>query len=273
VTERGKPCLYPRWPLAAVLLLLALLLLTMTGCAGWDEFSFKKMNFEVFRDPADPLGVVQNSKDGSLRRRALLCLKEPLANGGTQQDQDAVVTALCRCAANDPLAPCRMAAIDTMRKFHDARMVEGLKEAYYRAGSLPPESATVVRMLALGALGDTGDPVAVDTLVRVVREPPTEGPDVDRLQKISERIAAARALGKFKDYKATAALAEVLGKEDDVALRVRAHESLVSITGKDLPPDGQVWQEFLNNPANRDAIAREPTLHERILQVLGWSDD
>jgi hypothetical protein len=249
------------------------LALVGSGCAGWDEFSFKKMNFEVFRDPADPLAVIQESKEGTKRARALGCLKEPLANGGSQQDQDKVVSVLCFCAARDALAPCRMAAIDTMRTFRDPRVVEGLKDAYYQAGSLPPESATVVRMLALSALGDTGNPAAVDTLVRVVREPVTQGPDVDRQSKISERIAAARALGKFKQYQATAALADVLKSEEDVALRTRAHESLVAATGHDLPPDGAVWQEFLNNPANRDSIGRDPTLRERLFQLVGWKQD
>jgi hypothetical protein len=250
-----------------------LLALVGPGCAGWDEFKFSKMNFDAFRDPPEPLLVIHDSKEGFKRARALECLKEPLANGGSQQEQDKVVSVLCYCAAKDGLAPCRMAAIDTMRKFRDARVVEGLKEAYYQAGSLPPESATVVRMLALGALGDTGNPAAVDTLVRVLREPTTQGPDIDRQQKISERIAAARALGKFKQYQAMAALAEVLKSEEDVALRKRAHESLVLATGRDLPPDGLVWQEFLNNPANKDALGRDPTLPERILRLTGWKSD
>jgi hypothetical protein len=244
-----------------------------SGCAGWDEFNFKKMNFEVFRDPKDPMAVIKESKEGTKRARALKCLEEPLEHGGTQQDQDKVVAVLCYCAARDALAPCRMAAIDTMRKFRDPRVVEGLKDAYYQAGNLPSESATVVRMLALGALGDTGNPAAVDTLVRVLREPVTQGPDVDRQQKISERIAAARALGKFKQYQATAALADVLKTEEDVALRKRAHESLVSATGHDLPPDAAAWQEFLNNPANQKAIGRDPTLRERMLQLVGWKSD
>jgi hypothetical protein len=270
VTERGKKRSSRSWRWAG---LLALGLMGAGGCAGWDEFSIKQMNFEVFRDPPEPLEVIRHSNDGGQRRRALELLKEPLANGGTKEQQDVVVAVLNYRAANDPQAPCRMAAIDTLRKFRDPRAVEGLKEAYYRAGSLPPESATVVRMLALGALGETGNPAAVDTLVRVLREPPTEGPDVDRQQKLNERIAAARALGKFKQYQSTSALADVLQREEDVALRKRAHESLVSATGKDLPPDGKAWSEFLNNPANKDALDREPTLRERFLQLTGLKSD
>jgi HEAT repeat protein len=231
------------------------------------------MNFEVFHEPKEPLKVIRETTDGGLRRRALLCLKEPLANGGDQAEQDVVVKLLCYHAAHDTQAPCRMAAIDTMRKFRDPRIVPGLIDAYYRAGSLAPESASVVRMLALGALGDTGNPAAVDVLVRVLREPPTEGADGDRQQKLTERIAAARALGRFKQYQATSALVEVLQKETDVALRTRAHESLVAATGKDLPADAASWAEFLNDPKSKDALAREPTLRERFLQLTGLKGD
>jgi hypothetical protein len=244
------------------------------GCAAYDDFSWKQMNFEVFHDPKDPLAVIKDDKaEGWARRRAIQCLKEPLANGGTQQDQDVILTVLSYCAANDNMAPCRMAAIDTLRTFKDARVVEALKDAYYRAGSMPPESATVIRMLALSALGDTRNPTAVDTLIRVLREPPTEGPDVDRQQKLNERAAAARALAHFKKYEATAALVAVLEKEDDVALRTRAHESLVSATGKDLPPDAQAWKDFLSSGAVGDGVEREPTFGQRLMQLTGWNSE
>jgi HEAT repeat protein len=245
------------------------------GCAGYDDFSWKQMNFEVFRDPKDPLAVIRDDKSELwARRRALACIKEPLANGGSQDDQDVVVKVLAYVAANDPHAPCRMAAIETLRNFKDPRIVEALKEAYYRAGSVAaPEAATVIRMLSLSALGDTGNPAAVEVLVRVVREPPTEGPDVDRQQKLNERAAAARALGKFKQYEAAAALVEVLRTEEDVALRSRAHLSLVSATGKDLPPDAKAWNDFLSNPDARDQIAQEPTLGERLLQLTGLKSE
>jgi HEAT repeat protein len=253
---------------------LGLALLGPIGCAAYDDFSWRQMNFEVFRDPKDPLAVIRDDKaELWARRRALECLKEPLANGGSQQDQDVIVNVLCYAAAHDQHAACRMAAIEAMRKFRDPRIVEGLKEAYYRAGSVTPEAATVIRMLALGALGDTGNPAAVDLLVRVVREPPTDGPDADRQQKINERTAAARALGKFKQYQAAAALVEVLRTEDDVALRTRAHASLVSATGKDLPPDAKSWSDFLNSPSAKDEIAREPSLGDRMLRLTGFKSE
>jgi hypothetical protein len=250
---------------------LALALLGPAGCAGWDEFSWKQMNFEVFRDPKDPLAVLKDpSKSGFARCRAIGLLNEPLANGGSQVDQDVIVQVLTLTATTDAQAPCRMAAIDKLHTFKDPRVVEALKESYYRAGSLPPESATVVRMLALSALGDTGSPAALDTLVRVVKEPPVEGPDVDRQSKLNERIAAARALGKFKQYQATAALVDVLKTEKDVALCKRAHESLVAATGKEIPPDPAMWSELLNDPNSKRITVHETTLRERVLQLAGY---
>src|SRR5262245_371375 len=176
-----------RWLLGAA----ASALLGLGGCAFLDDFSFKRLNFEDFRDPPEPLKVIRESKDGAHRARALRVLKEPLANGGTKEDQDVVVSILVYTAANDSQALCRMAAIDTLRTFRDPRAADGLKDAYYRAGSFNPEVATVLRCQALQGLGDTGQPAAVETLVRVLREPLTEGPDQDRQQKLDERIAAA----------------------------------------------------------------------------------
>src|SRR5262249_43357878 len=152
-----------------------------------------------FRDPDDPLGVLndRNERDGNRRARAIRCLREPLAHGGGQQDQDQYVKVLNHVAANDSQLLCRMAAVDMLRHYRDPRAVDGLRDACYRAGSFTSEMATVLRSQALAGLGETGQPAAVETLVRVLREPPAEGPDVDRQQKLDERIAAARALGHF----------------------------------------------------------------------------
>jgi HEAT repeat protein len=250
---------------------LAAAFLGLGGCAFLDDFDWRHPSLEQFRDPANPLEVVRNSKDGNQRAKALRCIKEPLANGGTKDEQDVIVAVLNFSAGNDSQALCRMAAIDALRKFKDPRAVDGLKDAYYRAGSFNAEVAAVLRCQALQALGETGQQAALDVLVRVLREPPVEGPDQDRQLKLDERIAAARALGNFKHYQATSALVEVLRKERDVALRARAHESLVAVTGRDLPADATVWAEFLDDPAGKKALAQQPQpgLGGRILQLTG----
>jgi hypothetical protein len=245
-------------------------ILWLAGCSNMDEFSIKKMNFEVFRDPENPMEVIKTSKDGNLRARALRCLKEPKAAGGSQEEQDAVVAVLVYSASHEAQPWCRIAAIDSLRKFKDPRAADALKEAYYRAGSFQPETATMIRCLALSGLGETGQPSAVETLVRVLRAPPVEGPDQDRELALRERIAAAKALGRFPQYQATAALVEVLRTEEDGALRDNAHQSLVSATGKKLPPDAQAWADFLHSPESLNARPHQPRCGDRVLELTGF---
>lgn len=252
-----------RWAHGMLLAALA----SLAGCAEMDEFSWRKLNFEVFREPENPMLVIKESKDGSARARALRCLREPLANGGTQEEQDAVVAVLCYSASHETQPWCRIAAVDALRKFKDPRAVEGLKEAYYRAGTFTPDTATTIRCLALSSLGETGQPGAAEVLVRVLREPPIEGPDQDRDLKQRERNTAARALGNFRQYQATSALVEVLRTERDDALRDNAHQSLVQATGRNLPADANTWANFLQSPESLNAP--QPTFGDKVMQLTG----
>jgi hypothetical protein len=250
--------------------LLALACLAHAGCANfWDEVTSRDFHFkEVFAPRPDPLWVVRNSPDGDKRAKALRALQEPLAHGGSADEQEVVVQVLLYAAGKDTQPLCRLAAIQSLRKFQDPRAVEGLKDAYYRSGSFNPETANVIRCQALEALGETGSPAAVEVLVQVLREPPVEGPDPDRQQKLDERIAAAHALGHFKSYQATEALVGVLRTDQDVALRQRANESLQAATGKDFPPDARAWAEFLHQPGNQDALAARPGLPQKVIQLI-----
>jgi hypothetical protein len=268
VTGQDKAA--PRLAGGVTLGVLTLVLACSAGCRNLDEFHWKKMNFEVFRDPDNPLEVIRTSKDGNLRARALRCLKEPLAHGGTQQEQDAVVAVLNYSASHESQVWCRIAAIDALRRFRDPRAADGLKEAYYRAGSFSPEQATTIRCQALNALAETKQPAAVEVLVRVLREPPVEGPDQDRELKMRERIAAAKALRNFPQAQVSGALVEVLRHERDDALRNNAHESLVAVTGKRLPPDAQTWSEYFQDPNKvQHAQWESPRIGERILELTG----
>ncbi len=252
------------WPLAAAFLA------SLAGCAAMDDFSWTQRNFEVFSTPSDPVAAAR-SEDANIRKRALRVLHEPMASGGSKQDQDACVTLLCHAAAADPTALCRMAAIDTLRKYQDPRAIEGLKEAYYRAGSFHGEQATVLRRLALAALGEkTQSPAAAELLVSVLREPAAEGPDVDRDSRVQERIVAARALAKFQNYQATSALVETLGKADDVGLRRVSHESLVTITHEDIPPDAKQWEDYLRRSGGRQPAPRQTWAGDGLLRAVGW---
>jgi hypothetical protein len=272
-TQRTRSRSWPGWLVAAF----AAAGCGLGGCANfWDDVTSKDFKMENLWKHPDPLWVLQNSTDGDKRARALRALQEPLPNGGTQQQQDMVVSVLVYTAANDPQALCRMASITSLRHFKDVRVAKALEDAYYRAGSFNPDVATVIRCQALQAMGElqgeaAKSPEVVDTLVKALREPPVEGPDTDRQQKLDERIAAARALGHYKHYQATSALTEVLRSEKDVALRTCAVASLRRATGKDLPADPQAWDDFLRNAGPNDrVIVRQPTLKDKALEHIGW---
>jgi HEAT repeat protein len=272
----GKPRRGKNGPARARWLLTTLAAISCAagGCAGfWDEVTSKDFKFENLYSHPDPLVVLRDSHDGDKRAKALRALCEPAANGGTQEQQEVVVKLLTTAAVSEPQALCRMAAIHSLRTFRDARAAKALEDAYYRAGSFDPATATIIRCQALQAMGECGNPAVVETLVKALREPPVEGPDVDKQQKMDERIAAARSLGRYQHYQATAALVDVLRKEQDVALRDRAHRSLVSATGKELPPDAAAWSELLESAPRDKAVVREPGLSEKILRTVGWSDD
>ena len=235
----GLACLFP--------LLLPFSLCT-AGCSNfWDEVTSRDFDVKNLYSKPNPLVVLKESTDGDKRAAALRSLHEPKQVGGSAAEQDLVVQVLTTAAANERQALCRLAAIHALGGFKDPRAVEALRNAYYNASSFPADTATVIRCQALTALGETGNPAAVELLARVVQEPPVEGAEEDRQQKLDERIAAARALGHFKHYQATGALVRVLRTEKDVALRDRAHESLEVATGKKLPPDARAWEQFLQS--------------------------
>jgi hypothetical protein len=237
------------------------------GCQVWDDVRSREFTVKGMFVKPDPLVELRDSKDGDHRARAMRRLKEPLENGGNQKDQDLVVTILVTAGSRESQALCRLAAVQTLATFKDPRALEGIKNGYYKANDFAPETATMLKCAALAALGESKNPAGVETLVAALREPAVEGTEEERQFKMDERIAAARALGHFKNYQATEALVQVLRKEKDVALRDRAHESLEEATGKDFPPDAQVWADFLHNPQNQNPPT-EDSFGKKVLDTI-----
>lgn len=228
----------------------------MGGCATfWDDVTSREFSIkDKFQPTKPPIEVLQTSTDGDKRSKALSQLNEPLRHGGNQEQQDLVVKILVDAATTDRQSLCRLRAIESMKKFKDPRVVEGLKEAYYRAGSFNPEIATVIRAQSLESLGVTANPEAIELLVKVANEPAVVGAEQDRQMKIDERTAAARALGNFKEGEASAALVQILKADKDVALRDVARSSLQKMTGHKAPAEAQVWEEYLaKDPASRES--------------------
>jgi len=250
----------------------ALLGLGLCGCSNtWDQLSRKDIPFTARVNGLfvhqDPLVVLRDSKDADDRAKALRSLREPKQHGGSDQEQETMVAILVTTAKTDVQPLCRVAAIGTLGSFKDARAVQGLVDAYYQATTFAPDTATVVQCAALTALGQTRDPAGVDLLTRVVRapEPAFDVSSLEKQQEHDRRTAAARALGNFSHYQATEALIHVLRTNKDVALRHRAHESLVEATGKDLPLDAGAWDNYLAQQQGDT-----PPRSENKVKLMGW---
>jgi HEAT repeat protein len=260
-----------RWALPPA----ALACLAFGGCASfWDDVTSRDFELRsLWAKPPDPLVVLRDSKDGDQRAKAFRTLREPAQNGGTPEEQEFIVKILCDAVQNERTAWCRQAAISSLRTFKDPRAAEALRQAYYKASAYPAATANIIQCEALEAMGEVGNPAIIDLLVTVVKEPPVEGAEQDKQQKLQERLAAARALGKFKQYQATEALVNVLKTEKDPGLRDAAHESLELATGKRFPPEGQVWEDFLLNTKDKSALYSDPSLADRlkdVIQNVGW---
>jgi hypothetical protein len=261
----------------------AVMSLSLAGCAGfWDDVTSRDFHLKEWFVKPNPLVVLRDSEDGDRRAKALRALREPKQNGGTDQDQEFVVKILTEAAIKERQPLCRLAAIEALGHFQDPRAVAALKDAYFSANNFPKSSppgtgpaegffnsaavstelVTRIRCQTLASLGQTGNPAAIQFLVDVLKEPPAskETAEPEKQQLMDLRIAAARALGNFKDYQTIEALVHVVQTEKDVALRDRAHESLEASIGRKLPADPKDWDSILHPEGNPNSpqMAHEP---------------
>ena len=254
-------------------------------------------------NPEDPMVVLRNPhRDGDERAKAMQRLKEPLKANGSQKDQDEVIDMLGRAATADASPVLRLAAIETLGRFDDPRAAVALMHAYQNAHGradntpapatsdiqqvgaggrrvpaerfpltgptgFPPDTVAVIRCRSLESLGKTNKPEAAKFLATVVTEPPSaqENPDEREV-----RLAAVRGLSRCRQPESVVALAHVLNKENgkDAAVVGRAHDGLVSLTGKKLPPDPEQWGKVVQAGV---VIAPEPTWVDNAVQTAaGW---
>jgi hypothetical protein len=226
----------------------------------------------------DPPHVLVRSTDGNKRAKGYGELRVSEGKDATKEQNDAVIEVLATAATTEPQCWCRLKAIESLSKIQDPRATQALIDAYYKAEGFPPETRTVVRCQAISALGKLKDPAAVDLLVTVVKAPPVEAASSSESEKqlyLDERLAAARALENYNHARATEALVQVLKTEKDVGLRGRAHESLMTATGKKLPAEFEVWDRALHPEAKPTAAVadqnRAPILGKPI-QLTGARD-
>ena len=253
-------------------LLLAMLMCGgLTGCASfWDDVTSRDFEFKSFFKKPDPFLVLQNSTDGDKRAKSLRALGELKDSGGTQQEQDKVENVLITAAASEKQFLARLAAIESLGRFHDSRAVAGLTTAYSASASFTPDLAARVRSQAVTALGETGNPEAVPFLVKIMKGNVAEGTDQEKQQIMDVRMAAARALGHFKGYATTDALVSVLRTEKDVALCDTAYASLQANTGQQISPDFKDFDNLLRSAKEKENNPSKQPERTGILAMFQW---
>ena len=255
----------------------------LTGCAStWETVSskrFREKPWESTFGNDDPMHVLRTSPDGEERAAAMRRLKEPLAAGKSQAEQDEAYQILAEAATADPSPWVRMAAIDALGKFRDPRAVETLALAFHQAPGrptgmqpatsfqsaggrsptspladrlglhgpqgFPADQTATIRGRALDALAATGQVEAIDFLARIAegQELANEDPTIQTFV----RQRAVAGLGKVRQKEAVSALTRVLEAEQgkDITLTNLAHGGLVELTGKNLPADPGRWNEVV----------------------------
>jgi len=252
-------------------------LLGASGCAGfWDEVSSREFEFKNLYTKPDPLVVLRDSTDNARKGEALTRLREPIRHGGTPADQELYVQILSRAAVNETSAQpeplsrdpyCRLCAIRTLGEYQDPRAVLILEKAYLDAHPFTPEMNAMLRQQALASLELTANPEARHILIRAARQPSATAvsSQTDRQYILDEKLAAVRALAKYPKSDCVDTLIYILETEKDVALRHCAHNSLKTVTHKNLPEDAKAWRDLQVRGA--DVTPATPSMVER---VTGW---
>jgi hypothetical protein len=174
--------------------------LALTGCAGTlDTVTSRGFRKEPFTAtyrmirPEDPLVVLRADpqRSGDERAKAMLRLKEPLAEGLAQTDQDEVIDLLAKTATADPSPVLRLAAVEALGRFQDSRVPGILMLAYQSAhgradgptvpvarvpGARPPlavptgfgpDVVAAIRCRAVEGIGRAGKPETIPFLASI----------------------------------------------------------------------------------------------------------
>ncbi|MCS6864408.1 MAG: hypothetical protein RMJ56_17320 [Gemmataceae bacterium] len=131
-----------------------------------------------------------------------------------------------------------------------------------------PDHVAALRCRCLEALGQTQTAEAARFLAAVAggegKEIAPAGSD-----QVEVRQAAVRGLARCRQPEAVQALARVLQAQagQDVILARMAHQGLIRLTGKKLPPDPARWNEVVQ--ANLE-LAPEPTWLQQAIERVGF---
>jgi hypothetical protein len=130
---------------------------------------------------------------------------------------------------------------------------------------------SMIRQQALASLELTGNQEARHVLIRAARQPGASAvsSQSDRQSILDEKLAAVRALKKYQGSDCVETLIYLLETEKDVAVRHCAHNSLKTITNRDLPEDPKAWRDLQTR--GPDAVPA-PSVIQRVTGLLPSSD-
>jgi hypothetical protein len=195
------------------------------------------------------LGILQAGATTDPRPLCRLSAVEALSRFDDPRAGPILIAAYRNAPFDAPAAPGQPAPVTPAAAF------AGAKGA---VSNFTPDTVTNIQCNVLTALGKHRSTEGLQLLVQVVTARPAK-PAVEpagglsaldatvtsESDRIDVRLAAIRALGSYTNEPAAIqALIGVLRDEKDVALRGRAHESLVSLTGQDLEPDAKAWTDW-----------------------------
>jgi hypothetical protein len=236
----------------------------LSGCAHFgDDFTARNEKGEwwdlgykfdlAWNQGGAPLEVLAKSTDGDLRRRALLRLSEP----GDSKEREHYLTVLSTAARAERDTVCRLAAVQQLATYKDPTATRALVEAYQVPANVNDKYG-VIQVTIVQALGQRKDPAGMDTLVAAL----------DPKNQEDLRAAAAHSLGRFPDYKASEALLASLKQERSTSVKHEVHQSLVKITGRDLPADAGAWETAFQQAASKgEPLAKEPN---PFIKLVNW---
>jgi hypothetical protein len=252
----------------------------------------------------EPTEVLRKNQEADARSKAMLAIKEPKRNGGTDAEQDEMLQLLATAATSDKQPYCRMCALKTLGSWEDPRTAQiilaayqnapnespldkttpetGVVQAGRRTRSLGPVSSytadliITIRCQALESLGKKRTAEGLALLCQVASTPAkrdVKSSDLDMLTPGNSgqdqqdlRLAAIRALANFKgDIDAAQTLYRVMKSERDAGLKSRAYLSLVEVTGQSYKPDAPEWPPYLH--INDSPPPAAPAANSGIQQV------
>lgn len=259
--------------------------LTQVGCAGtWDTVTSRR-----FRDhpgptmkrmviPEDPVAVLlgEPPRDRDECAAAMRRLKEPINNGGTQGDQDAVLVVLEKAAISDPSPVLRMEAIGALSRFEDVRTTNILIAAYQSAHGRKEGEAGPPKLADLGVATaglNGGMPARKSALEQFDMKSGPTGYPPEWVSAI--RCRAAESLGKTNRPEAAKFLATIAGGagkdvamdgSEDRDVRLAAVRGL----GKCRQPEAVVaLAEVLQTEADKRDTAMIGRTHQGLVHLTG----